>query len=58
MRQDGYLESGTLGMLTRRPGRPWALHGAETWVWLGSWRCLSRGWLFKAVAGDGPAAGS
>ena len=30
MRQDGFLESGALGMLKRRLGRRWGLHAAET----------------------------
>jgi hypothetical protein len=44
MRQDGFLESGTLGMLKRRLGRRWGSHEAETSVWLGSW------WLLTGLA--------
>ncbi len=52
MGQAGYLESETVGILKRRLRRPEGRHGAETWVWLGSW------WLLCSLASEGHRSGT
>jgi hypothetical protein len=57
MRLGGFLESGTLGMLKQRLGRPWGPHEAETSVWLGSWWLLTGFGFSEPRRGTAAAAG-